>query len=90
MKLKRKWREVDQVPTRLATVEEIMCSPTFALGVADVPPPPRPAPRPGPERVRLPSFELPSRPFAALEQLRWKLLREVGRCEQPTPPREWK
>jgi hypothetical protein len=37
MKLKRgyKWRG-GQVPTRLATVEEIMSSPTFTLGVADV------------------------------------------------------
>jgi hypothetical protein len=28
-------REGDQVPTRLTTVEEIMSSPMFALGVAD-------------------------------------------------------
>jgi hypothetical protein len=31
-----RWREGAQIPTRATTAEEIMSSPTFALGAADV------------------------------------------------------
>jgi hypothetical protein len=35
MKQRRRWRKGDQIPTFVTTVEEIMSSHRFALGVAD-------------------------------------------------------
>jgi hypothetical protein len=50
--------------------------------------PPSPL-RSGPERVRLPTRELPSRPFAALESLLWEMQRQAGKAEQPPMPETW-
>jgi hypothetical protein len=50
-------------------------------------PPPPPAPLPsarlGPERVKLPTREMSSRPFASLQPLLWELQREIARGEEP-------
>jgi hypothetical protein len=35
MKQRRRWRKGDQIPTVATTIEKIMSSHTFALGVAD-------------------------------------------------------
>jgi len=51
---------------------------------------PLPDPRPGPERIKLPTRELPARPFAALEPLLSEMQRQTDHTEQPPTPEEWR
>jgi len=52
--------------------------------------PPLPEPRPGPERVKLPTREMPARPFATLASLLSEMQRRTGHDEQPSTPEVWR